>query len=794
MNQLKQKIRRIKDRITKAHILVLICVTPFVFAILFLISVWLGFFGPVPNADELSNIENQQASQLYSADGKLLGTYYLQNRTEASLEEVSPSMVRALIAVEDARFFEHNGIDNIALARVFFKTMLLGQDAGGGSTITQQLAKSLYPREGSGWIHLIADKLREMMIARRLERVYDKDKILELYLNSISFGEEIYGVEMAAKRFFNKNAADLNTQEAATLAGMLKATTWYNPKNHSERAKQRRNVVLDQMAKYGAITPDQVDSLATLPMEVQYTRLTSDVGPAPYFSEQIRREMLDLLKSEPTLDEKKYNLYTDGLIIKTSIDSRVQSAAEQAVAAQMKELQEIFNRQNESDPIFEDENDSDIHYAWHQSDHFRQLKSSGYSNTEIDSILHTPVNMNLYTWDGYKEMESSPYDSLRHYLSFLNSGFLAMNPHNGQVMAWVGGINHKYFKYDHVKSKRQVGSAFKPIVYAAALESGMRPCDYRRNVLTTYEEYEEWTPRNHADEYGGRYSLQAALAHSYNTIAVDLLMETGISRVQETSRNMGIHSDIPPEPSIALGTAEISLLELITAFSTFLNEGNPPSPQMITSVHNANGELIYDFRPEKNTDTEELTETSAEVSSLSPRTAATMVKMLEKVVNEGTGYPLRSRFGIQHALAGKTGTTQNYTDGWFVGMTPDMVFGSWVGGWNNRVRLKGNMGYGSQTALPIVGRFLQNLNNYPELRPADRFSVEQTAGAYRLNCPDFRPDKLTDRLRDFFRGRDEGEARVESGDDEERKSIFGRIRSLFSKDDDEDDSNSNRNN
>lgn len=785
MQRLERFKKKITGNITKTRIWIFIFVMPFLLAYGFLISVWLGFWGPVPGVHELSAIENQEASQLYSSDGKLLGTYYYQNRDEVALDEINPVMQRALIAVEDARFYQHNGIDVRALARVLFKTVLLGQDTGGGSTISQQLAKNLYPREGDGWIHLVADKLREMMIARRLERVYDKDKILELYLNSVSFGEEIYGVEMAAQRFFNKNASELNLQEAATLAGMLKATSWYNPKNHPERAKNRRDIVIRQMQQYGSLSAGEADSLTAMPMNVMYTRLSSDEGPAPYFREQIRQELLDLLESEPALDGEMYNLYTDGLIIKTTVDSRVQEAAEKAVSAQMKELQAIFNRQIERHPIFANKQDTHLQYVWEQSDHYKKLKDKGLTDAEIDSVLHQPKKMDLFTWDGYQETTATPYDSLRHYLSFLNSGFIAMNPQNGDVLAWVGGINHKHFKYDHITAKRQVGSAFKPIVYAAALESGMRPCDYRRNVLTTYEEYEEWTPRNHADEYGGRYSLSAALAHSYNTIAVNLLMDTGISNVQETAHKMGIQSHIPAEPSIALGTAEVSLLELVTSYSTFLNEGKTATPRMITTIHNSMGELIYDFTSD---DEPEESEITGEESSLSPRTASTMVKMLEKAVNEGTGYRLRSRFGITHALAGKTGTTQDYTDGWFVGMTPDMVFGSWVGGWNYRVRFQGNMGYASQTALPIVGRFLQNLQAYPEFEQPDQFHPYQTDLSYRLTCPDFRPDRLGDRLRDFLTGRDEGDPRIEGGEDEE-KSIFGRIRSIFSRNDNNDDDN-----
>ncbi len=769
---------------TKKRILIGVCALPLVLAFIFVLMIYLGYFGPLPGKNELSSIQNYEASQVYSSDGKLLGNYYFQNRTEVSLEEINPYMTRALIAVEDARYYKHDGVDERALARVLFKTILLGQDTGGGSTITQQLAKNLYPREETGWFHLVGDKFREMIIARRLEDIYSKEKILSLYLNSVSFGEEIYGVEMAAQRYFSKDAAELNLQEAATLTGLLKGTSWYNPRNHPERAKERRNVVLSQMQTYGDLSPEVADSVKALPMQINYTRITSSDGPAPYFREHIRQEVSKILESKTAPDGKKYNLYTDGLVIQTTVDSRVQKAAEKAVTAQMKELQSILNQQIEQVPIFEDTQDSTIQYAWRQSDHYQQLKSAGRTDAEIDSILYAPTQMNLFTWDGYEQRTVAPYDSLRHYLSFLNSGFYAMNPHNGNVLAWVGGINHRHFKYDHVKSKRQVGSAFKPIVYAAALESGMRPCDYRRNVLTTYEEYEEWTPRNHADEYGGRYSISAALAHSYNTIAVDLLMETGISEVQTTAHKMGIQSYIPPEPSIALGTAEFSLKELVTSYSTFLNQGKPATPVLIRSIKNAQGEIIYEHKSKATEGNGSEVSTQNQDDSLSPRTAATMVKMLEKVVNEGTGYPLRSRYGIQHALAGKTGTTQDYTDGWFVAMTPDMVFGSWVGGYNYRVRFRGNMGYASQTALPIVGRFLQNLQAYPEYNQPNRFHTQQTSLSYRLSCPDFRPDSFSDRLRDFFKGRDDDEAVVEDG--KEKKSIFGRIRSLFSNDDEND--------
>lgn len=751
--------------------------------VVYVLAIWLGFFGPVPSKDELGEIQNFQASEIYSADDKLLGTYYIQNRTEITLDEVNPVYIDALLAIEDIRFYEHNGIDQRAMARVLFRSILLGQDAGGGSTLTQQLAKNLYPREKDGWFFLVADKIREMIIATRLESVYDKDRILELYLNTVSFGEEVYGIEMASLRFFNKRPADLDLHEAATLAGMLKATSRYNPYRNPETAVVRRNTVLLQMQKYGMISEEQAMSTIDLPVGTNYNRISVSKGPAPYFREHLRKELAQLFNDKEALDGKTYNLYTDGLIIHTTIDSRVQQAAEQAVETHLQSLQTSLNTQLNSNPVFRDNDDPSILRAWQQSDHYRDLISEGLSDEEIETILHTPVQTQIFTWEGYETIKISPYDSMRHYLSFLNSGFLALNPQTSQVIAWVGGINHEHYKYDHVKSRRQTGSSFKPFVYATAFEYGREPCHYQRNMLTSYEQYERWTPRNISNEYGGRFSLQAALAQSINTIAVDVLMQTGIDRVQETAKNIGIHSPIPAEPSIALGTSEASLLEMVMAYSTFLNPDRPKTPQTIAEIYNSNGKLIYTFSPDSATgETEQSTDISQPTETISDETAAAMVRILSKVVNEGTGSRLRTQFGVTHALAGKTGTTQNYTDGWFIGMTPDLVFGSWVGGLSPRVRFTSTLGYASQTALPVVGHFLTNLRNNSEL-PAQRsqFYPHQINSTFDFSCEDNRDDRFQDRVRDFFTGRDAEEPKVVDTE-EEKRGIFGRIKRIFKKD------------
>jgi penicillin-binding protein 1A len=744
---------------------------------IYFMMIWHGYFGPMPDREELSQVNNYQASQVYSADGVLLGTYYLQNRTEIDLEDIHPVLIDALLAIEDIRFYEHNGIDKRALARVFVRTLLLGQDSGGGSTITQQLAKNLYPRKRNGWQYLVADKVREMIIARRMESVFSKDEILVMYLNTVSFGEDVFGIDMASRRFFNKRPADLEIHEAATLTGMLRATSWYNPHRNPESAVQRRNVVIRQMERYGKLSPEIADAAVNLPISTNYSLITTSDGPAPYFREHLRQELTGILKDRQALDGKQYNLYTDGLVIQTTIDSRVQKAAENAVKTRMNNLQSIFDGQYSSKTIFSDVDDPAVLRAWRQTEHYKQLAEDGINEQEIQKILYEPVKTQVFTWNGYEEMTISPYDLQRHYLSFLNSGFLALNPRTGDVLAWIGGINHHHFKYDHVKSRRQTGSAFKPIVYAAAIENGSQPCDYRRNVLTLYSEYEGWMPRNVREEYGGRYSLQAALSQSINTITVELLMDTGLTEVINTAAGLGVQSAIPQEPSIALGTAELSLLELTASYAAFLNSGIPVKPKTISSVYNSDGELIYDFN-------EEISNSPGVIST---ETAAAIVNMLSKAVNEGTGQTLRSRFGITHAVAGKTGTTQNFADGWFIGMTPDIVFGSWVGGSVPRVRFRNNLGYASHTALPIAGHFLSNLRNQPGLEPQpNSFYPHQIQTGYDLACDDVLDDRFRDRARDFFTGRTVSEPRearrIERQDESsENKSILKRIGSIFSR-------------
>jgi len=746
--------------------------------LLFLTLIWYGYFGPVPDSEELSDIQQQQATRILTADNVQIGTYHLQNRTTAGIDEISPTMIDALLSIEDIRFHQHNGIDIRALGRVFVRTILLGQNAGGGSTITQQLAKNLYPRHNNGGLSIVADKFREMMIARKIESIYSKDEILELYLNTVSFGEDTYGIEMASYRFFSKSPDELTVPEAATLAGLLQATTFYNPHRNPERSATRRNVVIRQMERYGFITTDIANNAVREEISVSYNRADLSDGLAPYFREHLRSELRPVF-NQPALDGKKYNLYTDGLTIHTTLNAEVQHAAEKAVAARMKQLQDIFDRELQNRPIFGEE-DPDVLRAWRHSDRYHYLKSEGLSDEEIEEYLHTPAKTMLFSWDGYKEKEITPYNELRYYLSFLNAGLIAMNPASGEVLAWVGGIDHRHFQFDQVTAKRQPGSAFKPILYAAALENGRAPCDYQRNYLATYAAYDNWTPQNNQDEYGGRYSLQAALAHSINTVAVQLAVDTGVPAIQKTAVNLGIRSPMPEAPSIALGTANVSLLELTTAYTSFVNNGKPANPILITHITNSDGETIYDFNKAQVPNLislmnpSHLSQIKPENTGVSSQTATAMVQMLQKAVDEGTGQSLRTHFGIEHALGGKTGTTQNFTDGWFVGLTPEIVFGTRVGGYNNRVRFNEYSAYASQTALPIAGNFLQQLQFANTLGPGS-FNINSADISYNMQCEDHLDDRRRDRIMDFFTGRSSDEARVVGEDDNEGGNIFRRI-------------------
>ncbi len=687
---------------------------------LFVILVIVGAFGKLPDHRSLKEIQNPIATEIYSADGVLMGTYYIENRQYLDPSEI-PNMIRsALIATEDVRFYEHKGVDLRSLFRVFFKTLLLRKEgSGGGSTLTQQLAKNLYPRTDYGVLSMPVNKVKEMVIARRMEKVYTKDEILEMYLSTVPFGENTFGIKAASRQFFNKNPQELDLEEAAVLVGMLKATHSYNPVKNPESAKRRRNVVLDQMAKYEFLTPVLADSLKALPLVADYHPLPHYAGIAPYFREFLRPE-LDQWCSDYSEDkEESYNLYTDGLKVYTTIDSRLQLYAEEAMKAHMKHLQGIFEKQWKGDNLWKGLKEEQL-----------LINYSGKHRPGMASEVSG--NMEVFTWEGLQEREFNTLDSIRHYLNFLQAGFLAMDVRSADIKAWVGGINHQYFKYDHVLARRQTGSVFKPLVYLEALEQEISPCDYFPNDSVVYHEYEDWTPRNANRSYGGYYSMKGALVHSVNTVSVDLMMRVGIDSVLQRCKLAGIDSPLPPVPSLALGTGEVSLLEMVGAYQAIANGGIAKEPVYLTRIEDRNGKILEDFTPANDG-----------TAICTPENAELMIEMLKGVVNKGTAVGLRSKYGITADVAGKTGTTQNNTDGWFIGFTPGLVAGVWVGGDLQNVRFKSiKYGQGAYSAMPMWSGFMKSAFRDEQWKYLQK-EVFQISNSIRtqLMCEDFREKK-----------------------------------------------------
>lgn len=697
----------------------------------FYMAVFMGVFGHMPSKRELRARQNNTASEVYSADGVLLGRYYIQDRTNIAYEDIAPAAIEALIATEDARFYKHSGVDIRSTFRVLIKSLLLQESAGGGSTLSQQLAKNLYPRKDFKLWDMPVNKLREIIIARKLEGIYTKEELLELYLNTVPMGGNLYGIERASRRFFNTTADSLKTEEAAVLIGMLKATTSYNPRLNPERAQQRRNVVLNQMAKYNYLTAAKADSLKKLPLELDYRYITHNDGLAPYFREQLRLELDKWAASQKKKNGEPYNLYTDGLKIYTTIDAGMQQHAERAVRRRMALLQKKFDQHWKGrNPWGNDANV--IQAAMQRSDRYRKMERAGIPNKEIRNAFREPVTMNVFSWNGSTKKEMSPLDSLAYYGRFLNTGLLAMEPHSGYIRAWVGGINHDIFKYDHVRARRQVGSTFKPIVYAAALEKGIAPCTFFPNERKTYPEYENWSPQNATENYGGEYSMRGALAHSVNTVSAQLIMEAGVERTVELAHRFGIKGDLPAVPSLALGTADLSLLEMVSAYATFANEGYQVIPTYIEKITDRSGKIIRQHHPN---------EFARRV--LARKNAAIMLHLMQGVVEEGSAAKLRSEFGLKMDIAGKTGTTQENADGWFIGITPKLVTGVWVGAESPKVRFRTlQLGQGSSTALPVWGDFMKRIAldpDYPGYMRS-RFDPLPERLLEQMDCVSFRAE------------------------------------------------------
>ncbi len=682
-----------------------------------------GYIGEeLPTFDELENPRSNLASEIISADQVILGKYFFQNRTNIHYYELSPVLLNALKATEDIRFDSHSGIDLRGLVRV----ILHAGSAGGGSTITQQLAKKLFHEVPASKLDRIIQKLQEWIISVQLERRYTKEEIIAMYLNTVDFSSNAYGIKSAAQTYFAKMPAQLNIEESSLLVGMLKAPSRYNPVRNPKNSLERRNVVLSQMMKYDFLTPKEYDSLKVIPIKLKYQMEDHNYGLATYFREELRGEMIRWCKEHiNNATGRPYNLYTDGIRIYTTINSKMQRYAEEAMGEHLKVLQKKFNEHWKGQDPWEGHNEI-LTDAMKHTDRYVAMKANKATDKEIEKVFSKKFKMTVFSWRGDVDTLLSPMDSIKYYKKMLQCGFMSMEPKTGFVRAWVGGNDYRYFKYDHVKEgKRQVGSTFKPFLYTLAMQEGYSPCYKIPNVRVTFDlpSGEKWSPENADDEYGGMLTLKQGLAESVNCISAYLMKQFGPQAMIEIARKMGITSPIDAVPAICLGTPDVSVYEMVGAYSTFANKGVWTQPVYLTRIEDKNGNVLQDFVPRK-------------VEAISEETAYLMLKLMEGVVQFGTGVRLRGEYKIPYPIAGKTGTTQNQSDGWFMGITPDLVSGCWVGCEDRIVHFRTlELGQGARTALPIWALYMKRLyaDNSITISKGD-FDVPEEPLKVELDC------------------------------------------------------------
>ena len=718
----------------------------------FLLASW-GLFGSMPSFEDLENPDSNLATEIISADGVVLGKYFQKNRSQLKYADLPKNLVQALVATEDARFYEHSGIDGRGTLRAISS---LGT-SGGASTLTQQLAKQLFHGEGSKFLPFrIVQKVKEWIIAIRLERQYTKNEIIAMYCNVYDFGNNSVGVSSAAKTYFSKEPKDLTINESAILVGMFKNSGLYNPIRNPQGVINRRNVVFSQMEKGKIISEKEKERLQSLPLKLNFKLETHKEGTATYFREYLRDYMKKWVEENKKPDGSDYDIYRDGLKIYTTIDSRMQLHAETAVTAHMANLQEEFFRQskdNKNAPfvnISSVETQRILNQAMKSSNRWAVMKAMDKSEEEIIKSFSEKTKMTVFSWKGEKDTLMTPLDSIRYYKHFLQSGLMAMEPQTGNVKAWVGGINYKYFQYDHVgQGARQVGSTFKPFVYATAIEQlNMSPCDSiidgpfmirkGRHHVT-----EDWEPKNSDNKYRGMVTLKRGLANSINTISAKLIDKVGPEAVIDLTHKLGVKSEIVNQPSIALGAVEITVEDMVAAYSTFANQGVYMKPQFISKIEDKSGVVIYEPIPESH-------------DVLNKDIAYAVVKLLEGVTEGGSGDRLRTTGGgngsnrwtgypysFKNPIAGKTGTTQNQSDGWFMGMVPNLVTGVWVGCEDRSARFKSiTSGQGATAALPVWGYFMKLCYADPALKVSKEPFERPTNLSIKVDC--YVPKKVVD--------------------------------------------------
>ena len=718
----------------------------------FLFASW-GLFGSMPSFEDLENPDSNLATEIISADGVVLGKYFQKNRSQLKYADLPKNLVQALVATEDARFYEHSGIDGRGTLRAISS---LGT-SGGASTLTQQLAKQLFHGEGSKFLPFrIVQKVKEWIIAIRLERQYTKNEIIAMYCNVYDFGNNSVGVSSAAKTYFSKEPKDLTISESAILVGMFKNSGLYNPIRNPQGVINRRNVVFSQMEKGKIISEKEKERLQSLPLKLNFKLETHKEGTATYFREYLRDYMKKWVEENKKPDGSDYDIYRDGLKIYTTIDSRMQAHAETAVTAHMANLQEEFFRQskdNKNAPfvnISSVETQRILNQAMKSSNRWAVMKAMDKSEEEIIKSFSEKTKMTVFSWKGEKDTLMTPLDSIRYYKHFLQSGLMAMEPQTGNVKAWVGGINYKYFQYDHVgQGARQVGSTFKPFVYATAIEQlNMSPCDSiidgpfmirkGRHHVTA-----DWEPKNSDNKYRGMVTLKKGLANSINTISAKLIDKVGPEAVIDLTHKLGVKSEIVNQPSIALGAVEITVEDMVAAYSTFANQGVYMKPQFISKIEDKSGVVIYEPIPESH-------------DVLNKDIAYAVIKLLEGVTEGGSGDRLRTTGGgngsnrwtgypysFKNPIAGKTGTTQNQSDGWFMGMVPNLVTGVWVGCEDRSARFKSiTYGQGATAALPVWGYFMKLCYADPALKVSKEPFERPTNLSIKVDC--YVPKKVVD--------------------------------------------------
>ena len=725
----------------------LIVISPFIGLFLLVNLTSIGVFGDLPTFDQLENPKNSLATEIISEDGVLLGTYFKENRSNAKYKEFPENLIRAFISTEDIRFREHSGIDGRALLRAVVGVIMRKSSSGGASTISQQLAKMLFTEQPSSGVDRVMQKFKEWIIAAQLEKRYTKDEILTMYLNRFDWVNNAVGIKSASAVYFNKEPIDLNIQESSMLVGMLKNPALYNPNRRLKLTKERRNVVLSQMNRYDFISDSLHDVLKNTSIILDFHLVSHNKGLAPYFREYLRGELKKWCANHTKPDGSNYNVYTDGLKVHTTINSRLQQFAEDGMKTHISSLQKDFYTHWKGRAKAPYPNDfkwekinAIIDQGMKRSERYLKLKKEGKSLEEIKAIFNKKVSMTVFSWNGEIDTILSPRDSIKYHKFFIHSGMMSMNPKTGHVKAYVGGINYKYFKYDHVKvGKRQVGSTFKPFLYALAMQEGYSPCYEVLNVPVVFNKEKwrlpkDWVPKNSGNEFDEmQITLKFGLANSINTVTAYIMKQFGPHAVVDLAKKMGIESDLPAIPSLCLGTVDLSVYEMVGAYSTFVNKGVWTEPIFITRIEDKNGVILEEFTPR----TQE---------AISKETADLMVRMLQGVVagvyspaadkRSGTAGRLRYRYGFKNEIGGKTGTTQNQSDGYFMGITPNLVTGVWTGCEDRSAHFRSILyGQGANMALPVFAEYMQRVyadTSETGIYPID-FDIPQLANL-KLDC------------------------------------------------------------